>query len=111
MTRETFIKKWLDSPLKEYDEQCRNEMRDDLDKVIDYSQNKTKSYIVHDVIKQNELLLAFCKKNYLKFNLNNAEHAQKLIDDFLNEPNTVCEHEFKKVTKYCSICIKCGKEN
>jgi hypothetical protein len=35
MTREAFIKKWLANPQKQYNEQCRDEMRDDLDLVIE----------------------------------------------------------------------------
>ena len=34
MTREAFIRKWLANPQKQYTEQCRDEMRDDLDLVI-----------------------------------------------------------------------------
>lgn len=34
MKRETFIRKWLGNPTKQYNEQCRIEMRDDLDKII-----------------------------------------------------------------------------
>jgi hypothetical protein len=37
MTREAFIKKWLANPAKQYNEQCRDEMRDDLYKVIEYA--------------------------------------------------------------------------
>lgn len=33
MTREAFIRKWLANAEKQYNEQCRNEMRDDLDLV------------------------------------------------------------------------------
>ena len=35
MTREAFIRKWLANPQKQYNEQCRDEMRDDLDLVIE----------------------------------------------------------------------------
>ena len=35
MTREAFIRKWLGNPQKQYNEQCRDEMRDDLDLVIE----------------------------------------------------------------------------
>lgn len=35
MTREAFIRKWLGNPQKQYNEECRNEMRDDLDLVIE----------------------------------------------------------------------------
>ena len=35
MTRESFIRKWLANPQKQYNEQCRDEMRDDLDLVIE----------------------------------------------------------------------------
>lgn len=35
MTREAFIRKWLANPQKQYSEQCRDEMRDDLDLVIE----------------------------------------------------------------------------
>ena len=38
MTREGFIRKWLANPQKHYDEHCRDEMREDLDKVIEYAQ-------------------------------------------------------------------------
>lgn len=31
MTREAFIRKWLANRHKQYNEQCRDEMRDDLD--------------------------------------------------------------------------------
>jgi len=34
MTREAFIKKWLGNPNKEYTEQCKDEMRSDLDVLI-----------------------------------------------------------------------------
>lgn len=34
MTREAFIRKWLANPQKQYTEQCRDEMRNDLDLVI-----------------------------------------------------------------------------
>jgi hypothetical protein len=34
MTREAFIKKWLANPEKDYNEDFKTEMRDDLDKVI-----------------------------------------------------------------------------
>lgn len=34
MTREAFIRKWLANPQKQYNEQCRDDMRDDLDLVI-----------------------------------------------------------------------------
>lgn len=37
MTREAFIRKWLSNPEKQYDEHCRNEMRDDLDMVIKHA--------------------------------------------------------------------------
>jgi len=39
MTRESFIRKWLANPQKQYNEQCRDEMRDDLDLVIQHSAN------------------------------------------------------------------------
>jgi len=35
MTREAFIRKWLANPQKQYNEQYRDEMRDDLDLVIE----------------------------------------------------------------------------
>lgn len=35
MTREAFMRKWLGNPQKQYNEQCRDEMRDDLDLVIE----------------------------------------------------------------------------
>lgn len=34
MTRSAFTRKWLANPQKQYNEQCRDEMRDDLDLVI-----------------------------------------------------------------------------
>ena len=34
MTRDKFIRKWLANPQKQYNEQCRDEMRDDLDLLI-----------------------------------------------------------------------------
>ena len=34
MTREAFIRKWLANPQKQYNEQFRDEMRNDLDLVI-----------------------------------------------------------------------------
>lgn len=37
MTREAFIRKWLSNPQKHYNEECRDEMRDDLDLVIESS--------------------------------------------------------------------------
>lgn len=37
MTREAFIRKWLANPQTQYNEQFRDEMRDDLDSVIEYS--------------------------------------------------------------------------
>jgi hypothetical protein len=37
MTREHFIKKWLGNPEKQYTEQHMDEMRDDLDAVIDWA--------------------------------------------------------------------------
>jgi hypothetical protein len=43
MTREAFIRKWLANPQKQYNEQCIDEMRDDLDKVIDYAQQQVKN--------------------------------------------------------------------
>ena len=46
---------------------------------------ETRNCNISDVMQQSELLLAFCKENHLKFNLNNAEQAQKLIDAFLRQ--------------------------
>lgn len=37
MTREAFIRKWLANPEKQYNEQCKDEMRSDLDLVIQKS--------------------------------------------------------------------------
>ena len=34
MTRDKFIRKWLANPQKQYNEQCRDEMLEDLDLVI-----------------------------------------------------------------------------
>ena len=51
MTREAFIRKWLANPQKQYNEQCRDEMRDDLDKVIDYAQQQVKNLNIPAVIK------------------------------------------------------------
>lgn len=50
MTREAFIKKWLANPQKQYNEQCRDEMRDDLDKVIEYPQQQVKKLNIHDIM-------------------------------------------------------------
>jgi hypothetical protein len=49
MTREAFIRKWLANPQKQYDEHCRDEMRDDLDKVIEYAQQQVKNLNIHDI--------------------------------------------------------------
>lgn len=35
MTREAFIRKWLANPEKQYNRECRDEMREDLDKIIE----------------------------------------------------------------------------
>ena len=51
MTREAFIRKWLANPQKQYNEQYRDEMRDDLDKVIDYAQQQVKNLNIPAVIK------------------------------------------------------------
>jgi len=42
MTREAFIRYWLANPAKHYDDHCANEMRDDLDKVIEWAQSQQK---------------------------------------------------------------------
>ena len=39
MTRESFIRKWLGNKDAQYTEQFRDEIRDDLDSVIEYSKN------------------------------------------------------------------------
>lgn len=44
MTREAFIKKWLANPQKQYNEQFKDEMRDDLDHVIDYHKTEQNSH-------------------------------------------------------------------
>lgn len=41
MTRDKFIRKWLANPQKQYNEQCRDEMRDDLDLVIQAAISKS----------------------------------------------------------------------
>ena len=41
MTREAFIRKWLGNKDTQYTEQFRDEMRDDLDSVIELSKNNT----------------------------------------------------------------------
>lgn len=43
MTREAFIRKWLANPQKQYDEHNRDEMRNDLDMVIEYAQQQVKN--------------------------------------------------------------------
>ena len=40
MTREAFIRKWLANPQKQYNEQCRDEMRDDLDIIQNEAYNQ-----------------------------------------------------------------------
>lgn len=41
MIRDKFIRKWLANPQKQYNEQCRDEMRDDLDLVIQAAISKS----------------------------------------------------------------------
>ena len=50
MTREAFIRKWLANPQKQYNEQCRDEMRDDLDNVIDCAQQQVKNLNIPAVL-------------------------------------------------------------
>ena len=45
MTREQFIKKWLANPDKKYTERFRDEMRDDLDKVINREKENRETII------------------------------------------------------------------
>ena len=48
MTREAFIRKWLANPQKQYNEQFRDEMRNDLDLVIKVALSQT------DVVGRSE---------------------------------------------------------
>lgn len=52
MTREAFIRKWLANPQKQYTEQHRDEMRDDLDLVIEkakFDGSKTMFYVADEL--------------------------------------------------------------
>jgi hypothetical protein len=53
MTREAFIKKWLSNHAKSYNEQFKDEMREDLDAVIDMFNKNTDNNIV-DGVSPNE---------------------------------------------------------
>jgi hypothetical protein len=53
MTREAFIKKWLSNPAKIYNEQFKDEMREDLDYVI-YRFNKNTDNNIVDGVSPNE---------------------------------------------------------
>jgi len=48
MTREAFIRKWLGNRNYEYNNQCRDLMRDDLDKVISSAE------IIQDEVNIND---------------------------------------------------------
>jgi hypothetical protein len=76
MTREAFIRKWLANPEKQYDEHCKNEMRDDLDKVIEYTQQQLNIHAVSKSIAieyaefcircDREKLPLLCLDDYIK---------------------------------------------
>jgi hypothetical protein len=61
MKRETFIRRWLGAKDKPYTEQFRDEMRDDLDKVIEYAQQQVKNLNIPAVIN-NEAMKCSCGK-------------------------------------------------
>ena len=108
MKRGKFIRKWLANPQKQYNEQCRDEMRDDLDLVIQAAiekseqkqliikimnddaedglyQNETQSNTKDEVEKQMFDLVKYMDRlGYdleIKFNKrNNTQNEQKSID-------------------------------
>ena len=67
MTREAFIKRWLANQETRYTEQFRDEMRDDLDKVINHTelQSTKTAYGVYpdsigfDLANENKLMAVF----------------------------------------------------
>ena len=67
MTREAFIKRWLANPETRYTEQFRDEMRDDLDKVINSAKLQlTKTAfgvypdsVEFDLANENKLMAVF----------------------------------------------------
>ena len=65
MTREAFIRKWLGNEQKSYTEQFRDEMRDDLDKVIKYAQQRDEKVNLSNVIICSECGKPFQKKKII----------------------------------------------
>jgi hypothetical protein len=64
MTRDKFIKKWLANPQKEYNEYCKDEMRDDLDRVVEYAQSELKNIGVLENVMPCYLLQKACDVYY-----------------------------------------------
>ena len=67
MTREKFIKKWLANPAKEYNEHCKDEMRNDLDSVINNTKLTTQC--------------SFCDETYRVELHPLCERCRKLLGD------------------------------
>lgn len=80
MTREAFIRKWLANPQKQYNEQCRDEMRDDLDNVIEHAQQQVKNLNIPAVVGQSKQLNCCACTHYNSNIINNDKYCKNCKD-------------------------------